>query len=395
MPMTQEPLYVVPILIEQPTWGGQYISQFKNLEKTELTKNNIGQSYELAQESLVYSGDFSRSYQYAKTSNLTDLIPVSVPEHAVPLKTVAPEAAAILIKFTQAQENSYQVHVKPEDANEPDNPLATWQPKPESWYFFEEGCATLGLKDPTNLAKYKQRCEDIHTYAQQLSAKVVAHELTVDQARAELSAYIDTDHPRNYVHTVRIPRNYVVELSQGGVHHSWEAHPDLPLGNIVYEVQKDVKDDVSTLRSFDQGKIKDDGSIRPLTINEYFLALDVTVHNNTPANLMSSTETGSKERTLFDTPYYKLEQLDFAAPATSSAGENNAKQLLVTHYSHLFTKQGEIHISHPDFGEKNWILPQGWSIVLAPNPKPYYISATPSVGHSNQTNQTTSVLVTK
>ncbi len=390
--MSHEPLYLVPILIEQPTWGGQYISQFKNLESSELTKNNIGQSYELAQESLVYSGDFSRCYQYAKTSNLADLINIDVPQQAVPLKTVAPQAAAILIKFTQAQENSYQVHVKPADASDPAHPLASWQPKPESWYFFEEGCATLGLKNPTNLAPYKQRCEEINAFAQNLSTKVSAQELTVAQAREKLAKFIDTDHPRNYVHTVRIPKNHVVELSQGGVHHSWEAHPDLPLGNIVYEVQKDVKDDVSTLRSFDQGKMKDDGSIRPLTINEYFTALDVTVDNNTPANLMNSTETGSDERSLFDTPYYKLEQLDFAG---GSAAEPDTKQLAVSQYSHVFTKEGEVTITHPDFADKNWILPQGWSVLLAPNPKPYLISASVPASQVNDTNHKTSVLITK
>ncbi len=48
--MTTQPFYVVSLLIEQPTWGGEYIANFKNIS---LPKIKIGQSYELAKDSVL------------------------------------------------------------------------------------------------------------------------------------------------------------------------------------------------------------------------------------------------------------------------------------------------------------------------------------------------------
>src|SRR6185437_8295859 len=47
---------------------------------------------------------------------------------------------ALLIKYTQALGNSFQVHIK-DGVTHPQ-----WKPKPESWYYFEPGLITLGVK---------------------------------------------------------------------------------------------------------------------------------------------------------------------------------------------------------------------------------------------------------
>ena len=46
----------------------------------------------------------------------------------------------LLIKFTQALGNSFQLHIKPDQQSE------KWQPKAESWYYFEKGLLTFGIK---------------------------------------------------------------------------------------------------------------------------------------------------------------------------------------------------------------------------------------------------------
>ncbi len=44
---TKRPYLILSKLVEQQTWGGSYIAQFKNIEDGELKAKKIGQSYEL------------------------------------------------------------------------------------------------------------------------------------------------------------------------------------------------------------------------------------------------------------------------------------------------------------------------------------------------------------
>jgi len=37
-----EPLYIVPVLVEQPTWGGKYIAELKNIENKTIGEQNMG-----------------------------------------------------------------------------------------------------------------------------------------------------------------------------------------------------------------------------------------------------------------------------------------------------------------------------------------------------------------
>lgn len=363
-----EPLYVVPVLVEQPTWGGKYIAEFKNIEDPAIGQPNIGQSYELYKDSLVYTGEFQPIFQLGRAGKTDSLetfnatVPLTSLTDAVTTHNQNANKKATpawpLIKFTQAQENSYQAHVKP-------GTKTNWLPKPESWYFFEEGYATLGLTQETcqDTSAYKKRCLEIDTFAQKVAQEVQNGSRTLDQARQALAAFIDKNHPREFVHSVRIPKNATVDLSQGGVHHSWEAHPEIPNGNIVYEVQQDVADNDSTLRSFDQAKIKDDGSVRPLTIDDYFTYLDTTLENNDPQahiTVVDSQEEQERQpatkKQIFNTPYYKLDEY-LVTKQTKDI------ELPTNTFQHLFVKEGEITISYQG---KNWNLPKGWSILLPP-----------------------------
>lgn len=364
-----EPMYVVPVLVEQPTWGGKYIGEFKNIQNSVLRELNIGQSYELYKDSLVYTGEFQPIFQLGRAGK-TDSLETHNNTSATPLNSLREVIAAVdlqqisqttnppawpLIKFTQAQENSYQAHVKP-------GTKTNWLPKPESWYFFEEGYATLGLTQETcqDTTNYKQRCLAIHNFAQAISKEVQAGSQTLDEARQKLTAFIDEQHPRKFVNSIRVPKNATVDLSQGGVHHSWEAHPDIPNGNIVYEVQQDVADNDSTLRSFDQAKIKDDGSVRELTIDDYFAYLDTTAKNNDPLQHIQSADSESIQTTtkkqIFNTPYYKL--FEYLAYENSKSIEISANE-----FQHVFVKEGTISIS---WQGRHWLVPKGWSMLLPP-----------------------------
>ena len=377
--------YIVPLLVEQPTWGGTYISHFKGLTDPSLVSQNIGQAFELAQDSLLMPAEETESvsqnqpaYGLATATDLAHAQWFNTHDRAVPLQSVIdsdPEGILgsralaqlgaemkILIKFTQAKNNSYQVHVKPGQE------FGQWLAKPESWYYFEPGQATLGLAPGVDVAEYQQRCQEIETFAGAISQKITAGKLTVADGRQQLAAFINQDHPRRFVNTVSIEADQIIDLSRGGVHHSWEVNPEQPQGNILYEVQVDVRDQFCTLRSFDQGSIKDDGQVRPLTINDYFAALDTDPERKRPATYMSSAVPGQTERKLFDNPHYQTSQLqvtgEYSGPWTT----------LTNSFQHLFVQSGCVVIT---VDGHRYLLNQGWSVLIPASTGQYHLTAEP------------------
>ena len=82
-----------------------------------------------------------------------------------------------------------------------------------------------------------------------------------------------------------LAQDEIIDLSEGGIHHSWEENAvNHPQGNIVYELCKDIMDPVSSIRSFDKGKIKDDGTVREVHIDSYFELVDRNEETNNPSN---------------------------------------------------------------------------------------------------------------
>ena len=56
--------------------------------------------------------------------------------------------------------------------------------------------------------------------------------------------------PWQFVQTKYAEAGEVFDMSAGGLHHSWEEDLELPAGNILYEVQEDRMDPISTVRAF-------------------------------------------------------------------------------------------------------------------------------------------------
>lgn len=373
---TIQPYYIVPLLIEQPTWGGQYITTAKSITENEVVSKKIGQAYELAQESLLTPTFDQPSYLYAtatsinqstqfgsaETLSLASLIetdPVKVLGENV-VNLYGPKMP-LLIKFTQALSNSYQVHVKKgQEFNQ-------WLPKPESWYFFEQGKATLGLAADCDVEAYKKRCHEIHDFATEVSKQVQSGKINLATATEQLTEYISDSHPSEFVNTIFPNADVVIDLSQGGIHHSWETDLSLSNGNILYEVQHDVKDEFCTMRSFDQGKLKDDGSIRDLTIDDYFAALDTDPVANDPTSFLKpveqTTDQTAQVKKLFTTPYYTLTSLTLTG--TYSGQETNTEK---SGFHHLFVKKGAVTI---EANNQRFPLKTGWSLFIPANTNQY------------------------
>lgn len=327
---TRRPYLIRPLLVPQPTWGGTYIARFKKWEKRgTLGATKIGQSYELYGKSQLTFLEDSLDESFgeekiddSETFRLTNLDASSLA--SVVGSTIAKKfnGMPILIKFTQALGNSFQLHRKPEMTH------AHWLPKAESWYFLEKGTLTYGVVTKT-IDAYKNACKDIERFMQQLSQKVLSGQQTVQNARQEAKKYIDTVNPWKYVHVHEVPQYTLLDLSIGGIHHSWEEDAMLSDGNIVYEVQQDVMDEFCTLRSFDQGKIKDDGSIRPISIDDYFAFLD----SDETHNSLAFAEKKAAGESLLKTPYYSMDEVLVTAEKTIA---------LDTSFAHLFVRDGVV-----------------------------------------------------
>lgn len=363
------PYLVVPRLIEQPTWGGTYILKLKHWTSIgALAGKKIGQSYEIFGKSkllttILDSADPRFLPEFAEGSG--ELIGTQIHDYSssdfVEIASLFETPMNVLIKLNQAAGNSFQVHVHPGTVDK------RWLPKPESWYFFEPGNITCGLKKGANIEEYKKVCKKIEETMQQLSLRVQSGELTRVDAQKKAKEIITALDPWQFVNRLETKKDDLVDLSSGAVHHSWEGAPEkFPLGNIVYELQYDVMDPYCTIRAFDQGKIKDDGTIREIHIDDYFKYIERGEESNDPKN-MKRVRNGES---LLKTPFYSLDILELSEPRTDKPNGS---------FSHLFVKEGEVNITAggvtvhvaaghsvfiPEYAESYVIDPKQPSVIL-------------------------------
>lgn len=321
--LAKKPYLILPELIEQPTWGGNYIAKFKNINHGPLSHKKIGQSYELFGSSKLQI----ETQAVATISEIADAYAIDLlGAHTVNTYGKMP----LLIKFTQSKGNSFQLHVRKEDETE------KWKPKPESWYFFEEGLATIGLNPETDIDAYQNTCIRLEKVTQEISASVMSKTMLITDAIKKIQEEIQQSNPWQYVNTYSIPKNSVVDLSEGGIHHSWEEDPALiPNGNIVYEIQLDVTDASSTLRSFDKGKMANDGTIRELHIKDYFTFINSSPEQNTLSAVLRKSKAG-----------HVIKTMDYCLDETSLVQEK--KERTHSSFVHIFVRGGTIEVSAQD-----------------------------------------------
>ncbi|MDO8451343.1 MAG: hypothetical protein Q7S76_00555, partial [bacterium] len=151
--MMTRPYLILPVMIEQPTWGGEYIASFKGWSHVKAFQGKkIGQSYELYGKSTLLTGisdTTDKQFVELASNPLTQpqtgqiLLEEAVSQHADGFlgRGILEKFGTmpLLIKFTQALGNSFQLHV-PSGTAEP-----AWKPKPESWYYLENGVVTFGI----------------------------------------------------------------------------------------------------------------------------------------------------------------------------------------------------------------------------------------------------------
>lgn len=350
------PYLVVPKLIEQPTWGGTYISETKQWQaKEQLKGKKIGQSYELYDKSNLSLA--LRSDDPTFTGELADSKSVSVrtsPPNSVSLASMIaedPEAILgkhivetygfsmhLLLKFTQALGNSFQLHVPDGIAN------TTWKPKPESWYYFEPGLITCGVKKGVDWDIYRTMMTELDGHLQEIAANVKNGSVVYEEAQNMIAILVQRYNPWQYVNLVRVEKGTLLDLSPCGIHHSWEEDlKTIPLGNVLYEIQLNVMDDVATLRSFDKGKMSKDGFLRPLQIQEYFTYADRSDKANDPnthmrsAKMVQKTSDYAHERIL-ETKYYSMDRVILMSMGALFSSS-------IDSFRHIFVRSGAIKVT--------------------------------------------------
>lgn len=348
------PYLVIPKLIKQPTWGGSYIVQSKGWMNRPGHDIKIGQSYELfsgsnlsvlsSSSDPLFQGEITDNVAVEKPTtpansiSLSDLTAID-PEIVLGRSVVSERGPqiALLIKFTQALGNSFQVHIK-DGVSHP-----TWKPKPESWYYFEPGLLTLGIKAGTDWDAYKTAVQTVSDGMNSLSAEVTAGTLSFQDAQSKISLLLQQYDPWQFVNIVEIEKDQVVDLSQGGLHHSWEEDPvKAPLGNVLLELQSEALDDISTFRSFDKGKMGSDGSVRAVHIDTYFDVIDRSPEANNPINHIQSQEL------LSESSDYRLEKLmrcrHYNMDKLTLMQQNARFEESIERYKHIFVKAGSVRV---------------------------------------------------
>lgn len=350
---TSKPYLILPKLIEQPTWGGEYICTKKNWDKVPfLTGKKFGQSYELFSGSKLSLSTSTQSTGFIpelgfaeKPDTIADNFHLKAGEDFITLSDLIAQNAEetlgafvykkyqkmpLLIKFTQALGNSFQLHIKPGTKD------SHWQPKPESWFYFEPGRLTFGLKEGVDINLYKSACIRIDNFMKSLSTRIKEGSIDIHNAREQARIFIKKENPWQYVNVVEVDKDTIIDLSAGGLHHSWEEPlKKNSLGNVLYEVQYDVMDPVSTIRSFDQGKMKDNGDIRPVQIEDYFKYIDTDPQNNSLASALSRPQ-GS---VMLHTELYSVDMLECTGSTTQEIGRS---------FVHLFVYEGTVTIETKD-----------------------------------------------
>lgn len=349
-----KPYLLIPKLIEQATWGGTYLLKMKGWENNDaVAGRKIGQTYELFGGSklattLTDSKDaaFVPEWGFAdKPDTIAELFSLTPTQYTTIDALIAQDATAVLgektlnhygakmpllIKLNQALGNSFQLHVPYEEESN------RWEPKPETWLYLEDGLATMGVKPGVNVAAYKSCCETIDKQMHQLSDAVKSGAMTIEDARKQAKDIVQQENPWQYVNLLEVRQGDVVDPSAGGIHHSWEEDTSrFPLGNVVFEIQLDAMDPVATIRSFDQGKMKDDGSVRPMNIEDYFRYLK----SDPQSNDISKLHTHPEGRELITTPFYRLERLEI---------EGSASQATDGSFHILHCLEGNCHVVTPE-----------------------------------------------
>lgn len=381
--MKIKPYIIIPNLIIQPTWGGYYISKNKNIQNKQISSQKIGQSYELYEFSNFSSKNSTENHPSLEIGNPSkpqDAKPTSLNDTSIninslikkdPLFTLGSKMLKIhgkkmniLIKFTQAKGNSYQIHIKQK------MPGVKWVPKPESWYFLEPGLITLGIKENVDWENYHRICTLINEKAKDTSLKIRKKKLIIKNARNELRNFINKHNPEKFVNRIKLEKNQAVDLSACGIHHSWEENSsEFPLGNIVYEAQVNAYDPNSVIRSFDKGKIKEDGSIRTIHVDEYFKYVDRSEKANNPDLHFTDTKPLEKSKNFSVTQVLSTKDYSMQEISIKDIIKNNYTQTNNS-FHHLFVRDGKIIVETKD---EKFIISRGFSLFVPANCGQYLI----------------------
>lgn len=335
MRLQKRPYLIIPKLIIQPTWGGDYILNLKGWKnKNYLKGKKIGQSYELFSGTKILlkindsrDKNFLGELGYPEKPTILNKTNYYKNKDFINLDQATSFYKKIpLIKINQSTGNSFQIHLK--------NNHGRWKPKMESCYYLEDGVVTFGIKKNINLLEYKKTCLTIQKKMNELSLMVKKKKITIQKAKEIAQYFVKKFNPWQYIN-IHAVKKYEIGPGALGIQHSWEEDKRFPQGLINYEIQQNIMDNVSTIRCFDKGKIKDDGSVREIHIADYFKYLDT----NPDRNDLKKMTPKRIDNHLLATNYYSLDIFEIDKEITDKTNGS---------FSHLYVRDGQVIVKAND-----------------------------------------------
>jgi hypothetical protein len=418
--LLEEPIACEAELIEQPTWGGTAILEKKGLRDDPVWRGKkVGQAFENHAQLPVRLPD-------GWTVSILDVSLVLGEPFLGPVAWRTVPAMGQLRKDTEAYGNSFQMHLaEPAWIDRAGRPTLLI-PKSEAMRYLDKpGLLSCGLKCRTDAewADYERRLRNIGAGMGELSSKVLAGRLDLLEAGRGARRLILDNNPYVWVNLL-IPRpEEVVDFSTPRRHHNWEENneatrelfaaagfdlarlqgldvnklDEIQVGlyidlagtavhqkpislaefaglNLIRKRERVIvlTDDNSSIRGFDKGKFKADGSLRPLDVDTYFAYIDRRPEANIPERAIVKPDVrrlaeGTIRRYDFATGMYAFTVLETSKPNPGrefSRSFHGRFSAATDSYHHIYADRGPVLITF-ESGREPAELRQGYSVFLS------------------------------
>ncbi|MBT3181900.1 MAG: hypothetical protein HN337_05255 [Deltaproteobacteria bacterium] len=417
--LLSKPIICDAKIVEQPTWGGTAILKKKGLiDKPEWVGKKAGQAYE-NHAHLPVKTDDGWSFTVLDVSLvLGEAFLGKVAYRIVP-------AMGQLRKYTEAFGNSFQMHLDHPERIERDGRKELLIPKGEAMRYLDQpGLLTCGVRcnGDADWQDYEKRLRRIESEMKELSQQVLSGKMDLDTAKKEATEVVHRNNPYRWVNLLRPEPDDVVDFSVPKRHHSWEEVNELTrklFNDASHELQKydDIRinkldeiqtglyvdldgkyldtpsvtidefsrksltekrksvlvltDDNSSIRGFDKGKFRNDGSLRSLDLDSYFKFIAREKKMNSPQSAIVKPRAFNSSEGLILKYIFATNQYAFTVIETSKKNDEQiyaksfSEKFCNTHdsYHHIYVDAGPALISFEDDFDPVTVE-EGYSVFL-------------------------------
>ena len=418
--LLEEPFSCEALIIEQPTWGGTAILEKKGLSDDPAWRGKkVGQAFENHAWLPVHTPD-------GWTVSILDVSLVLGELFLGPVAWRTVPAMGQLRKDTEAYGNSFQLHLSEPKWIVRGGRPALLIPKSEAMRYLDQpGLLSCGVKCRTEAEwrDYERRLRNIDAGMSKLSSGILSGGLSLAEAKQQARQLMLDNNPYLWVHLLIPQPEVVVDFSTPRRHHNWEENNDasrelfaaagidlarlqglcvnkldeIQIGLYVDLAGTAIKqepislagfaglslirkrervivltDDNSSIRGFDKGKFKADGTVRPLDVDTYFDHIDRRPEVNIPDQAIVKPKVrqlaeGTIRRYDFDTGLYAFTVLETSKPNPERSFRQSFHGRFTSatdSYHHIYADEGPVLITF-ESGHAPVAVSKGYSVFLS------------------------------